>query len=92
VAHFQRLLREPPHRAIGAIIDTDSPVLEPSDPLGKVTRLLATYNLTVLPVVDPERRLLGAVSADDVLDHLLPDDWRAGDDDVTDMSMGGGDG
>jgi CBS domain-containing protein len=92
VAHFQRLLREPPHRAIGGIIDTDTPVLDPSDPLGKVTRLLATYNLTVLPVVDKERRLLGAVSADDVLDHVLPDDWRTGDDDVTDLSMGGGDG
>jgi Mg/Co/Ni transporter MgtE len=92
VAHFQRLLREPPHRAIGSVIDVDVPVLEPSDPLGKVTRLLATYNLTLLPVVDADRRLLGAVSADDVLDHLLPDDWRTGDDDVTDLSMGGGDG
>ncbi|MDR1295331.1 MAG: CBS domain-containing protein [Bifidobacteriaceae bacterium] len=92
VAHFQRLLREPPHRAIGGIIDVDAPALEPGDPLGKVTRLLATYNLTVLPVLDSERRLLGAVSADDVLDHLLPDDWRIGDDDVTDRSMGGGDG
>ncbi|MDR1427057.1 MAG: CBS domain-containing protein [Bifidobacteriaceae bacterium] len=92
VAHFQRLLREPPHRAIGDIIDQDTPFLEPADPLGKVTRLLATYNLTALPVVDTERRLLGAVSADDVLDHLLPDDWRTGDDDITDLSMGGGDG
>jgi CBS domain-containing protein len=90
VAHFQALLRAPPHNAIGSILDSDVEALVPADPLGKVTRLLATYNLTALPVVDEDRRLLGAVSADDVLDHLLPDDWRAGDDDVTDLSLGGG--
>jgi CBS domain-containing protein len=88
VAHLQRLLREPPHQAIGSAIDTDVEPLRPDDPLGRVTRLMATYNLIALPVVDRDRRLLGAVSADDVLDHLLPDDWRSGDDDVTDLALG----
>lgn len=59
----------------------------PTDPLGKVTRLMATYNMAALPVLDPEKRLLGAVSADDVLDRLLPDDWRDADEDVTDASL-----
>jgi Mg/Co/Ni transporter MgtE len=89
VAHIQRLLREPPHQAIGTAIDTDVEPLSPNDPLGRVTRLMATYNLIALPVVDPDRRLLGAVSADDVLDHILPEDWRSGDDDLTDQSLGG---
>ncbi|MDR2378198.1 MAG: CBS domain-containing protein [Bifidobacteriaceae bacterium] len=88
VVHIQRLLREAPHQAIGTVLDTDIEPLSPNDPLGRVTRLMATYNLIALPVVDPDRRLLGAVSADDVLDHLLPEDWRSGDDDVTDLSLG----
>jgi CBS domain-containing protein len=87
VAHIQRMLREPPHEAVGSVLDKDVEAVAPDAPIGRVTRLLATYNLTALPVVDQERRLLGAVSVDDVLDHLLPDDWRDADDDVTDESL-----
>jgi flagellar motility protein MotE (MotC chaperone) len=76
VAHFQRLLREPPHAAIGSVLDTGTEWLTPDAPLGRVTRLLAAYDLLALPVLDGEKRLLGAVSVDDVLDHVLPDDWR----------------
>lgn len=87
VAHIQRMLREPPHESLGNILDRDVEAVAPDAPIGRVTRLLATYNLTALPVLDEERRLLGAVSVDDVLDHLLPDDWRDADDDVTDESL-----
>ncbi|WP_127130462.1 magnesium transporter MgtE N-terminal domain-containing protein [Georgenia sp. SYP-B2076] len=87
VVHLQEALREPPHELLGGLLDKDVDALAPEDDIGKVTRLLATYNLTALPVVDDARRLLGAVSVDDVLDHLLPDDWRDADDAVTDETM-----
>ena len=75
-AHFQRLLREPPSALISAVVDTDIDPLQPDCPLQEVTRHLATYNLVAVPVVDAEGHLLGAVTVDDVLDHLLPRDWR----------------
>ncbi|WP_454041178.1 magnesium transporter MgtE N-terminal domain-containing protein [Cellulosimicrobium sp. Marseille-Q8652] len=80
VAHFQRLLREPPHAAVGSVLDTDVEGIAPDAPLGRVTRILATYDLLCVPVLDSEKRLLGAISVDDVLDHMLPEDWRETDD------------
>jgi Mg/Co/Ni transporter MgtE len=77
-AHFQRLLREPPSTLISAALETDIDPLTPEVPLADVTRHLASYNLVAVPVVDSEQRLIGAVTVDDVLDHVLPDDWRGG--------------
>ncbi|MFQ6392023.1 magnesium transporter MgtE N-terminal domain-containing protein [Nocardia sp. KC 131] len=74
--HIQQLLREPPAHLVGALLDNDLSPLLPDVPLGAVTRYFATYNLVCAAVVDAENHLLGAVSVDDVLDHLLPQDWR----------------
>ncbi len=76
LVHIQRMLREPPHAAIGGIIDKDIEALPPHATLGQVTRFLATYNLVGVPIADEDGHLLGAVTVDDVLDHILPDDWR----------------
>jgi CBS domain-containing protein len=83
VVHIQQLLRYPPPEALGNIVDTDlDPVSDQAD-VSEVARMLATYNLNSLAVVNEDDRLVGAVTVDDVLDHLLPDDWRAQDDEVS---------
>lgn len=79
VAHFQRLLREPPSRLVSAVIDTSLEPVGPQTPLSTITRYFATYNLVAMPVVDEVDHLLGAVTVDDVIDHMLPDDWRESD-------------
>jgi Mg/Co/Ni transporter MgtE len=75
-AHTQRLLREPPSALVSGLVETDTDPLSPHAPIADVTKHLATYNLVAAPVLDDAGRLLGAVSVDDVLDHLLPEDWR----------------
>jgi flagellar motility protein MotE (MotC chaperone) len=75
-AHTQRLLREAPFELVAGVVDTDLARLTPDASLGEVTRYFAAYNLVAGPVVDAEEHLLGAVTVDDVLDHLLPPDWR----------------
>ncbi len=74
--HIQALLREPPANLVSGMVDNDLPRLGPDTSLADVTRYLAAYNLVCGPVVDDQSHLLGAVTVDDVLDHLLPDDWR----------------
>jgi Mg/Co/Ni transporter MgtE len=76
IAHIQRLLREPPSTLVGGVVHTDVEPLQPEASLHAVTSHLAAYNLVAVPIVDPDDHLLGAVTVDDVLDHLLPDDWR----------------
>ncbi|MFF2850841.1 magnesium transporter MgtE N-terminal domain-containing protein [Streptomyces sp. NPDC058001] len=74
--HFQRLLRDPPYSLVGSILDTDLQPLTPGDSLPAVAGFFATYDMVAAPVVDDGGSLLGAVTVDDVLDHLLPEDWR----------------
>lgn len=76
VVHFQRLLREPPATLLGSIVDNDIPALTATTSLHEVSSYLASYNLLAVPIVDANERLLGAVTVDDVLDHLLPENWR----------------
>lgn len=91
VVHIQRMLREAPHELLGTITDQDIDGVDPDVTLAQLTRILATYNLVALPVVDEDRHLLGVVTVDDVLDHLLPEDWRESDDELTQITMGGTD-
>ena len=74
--HFQRLLREPPSTLVSALIDSELENLTDDSTLHEVSRYFATYNLVNAPVVDDDHRLIGAITVDDVLDHVLPEDWR----------------
>jgi Mg/Co/Ni transporter MgtE len=42
----------------------------------EVALLMADYNLTEAPVVDEDDHLVGIISVDDVLETLIPDQWR----------------
>jgi Mg/Co/Ni transporter MgtE len=76
VAHFQRLLREPPSTLVAAALDQSMDPLHPEATIDEVAAHLATYNLVAAPVVDEDGHLLGAVTVDDLLDHMLPENWR----------------
>jgi Mg/Co/Ni transporter MgtE len=72
---FQRLLREPPAAQIGRCID-ESSFVQPGLSEREVAKRFAAYNLVGLAVCDDAGRLVGAVTVDDVVDRLLPFNWR----------------
>jgi CBS domain-containing protein/sporulation protein YlmC with PRC-barrel domain len=79
VVHFQKMLRYPPHERLGSLLDTDIEPINADTHISEIHRTFANYNLVALPVVDEDQRLIGVVTVDDVLDHLLPEDWRTGE-------------
>jgi len=79
MVHFQRMLRYPPNERLGTLLDQSLEPVRADASAAEVSRILASYNLVSVPVVDENNRLVGVVTIDDVLDYLLPDDWRSTD-------------
>jgi CBS domain-containing protein len=76
VIGFQRLLREPPATTLEQCVGEPLEPVAPDLSLREVAERLASYDLLAVPVCDAAGRLVGAVTVDDVLDHVLPDGWR----------------
>jgi CBS domain-containing protein len=73
---FQRLLRRPPAVEVGNCIEGASFFVRAELSQRELAVRLASYNMISVAVCDDAGRLLGAVTVDDVLDRVLPADWR----------------
>jgi CBS domain-containing protein len=73
---FQRLLREPPSTHLGDCVPERAEYLSPDMEKIDVAGRLAAYDMVAIAVCDSSRRLVGAVTIDDVMDHMLPPGWR----------------
>jgi magnesium transporter len=67
---LRSLVLAEPQQTLGEIMQEDLLSVSPETDQEEVARLLARYNLLALPVVDENRRLLGIVTVDDVVDVL----------------------
>ena len=75
-SHVLTVLGAPAFFGEMSVIDHELEPISDQANLHAVSRYFATYNLVNAPVVDRENRLIGAITVDDVLDHVLPEDWR----------------
>jgi CBS domain-containing protein/sporulation protein YlmC with PRC-barrel domain len=76
VVGVQRLLREVPSKSVGRCLDEDWEAIDVDASDREVAERLAAYDVVAIPVTDSARRLVGAVTIDDVLDRVLPPNWR----------------
>ncbi|MGA2924834.1 MAG: CBS domain-containing protein [Solirubrobacteraceae bacterium] len=76
VVGVQHLLREAPSKPLSRCLDEDWEPISAHASQHDVARQLAAYDVVALPVTDDARRLVGAVTVDDMLDRILSADWR----------------
>src|SRR5881397_4171601 len=70
VVPLRRLLTAAPTTPMWAIRDPSVVSVSPETDQEEVARLVAKYDLVAVPVTDKERRLLGTISVEDVIDVL----------------------
>jgi magnesium transporter len=70
IVTLQELVMARPDQSVGDIMDDDFVYAVTDHDQEVVARMLQEYDLTALPVVDRERRLVGAITIDDVIDII----------------------
>ena len=70
------LVKAGEHESIGGLVDPNRPAVSAETDLPEIARLMTDYNLMSLPVVDGEGRPIGLLAVDDVIELMLPEDWR----------------
>jgi magnesium transporter len=70
VVSLRTLLIHPPETPLVSIMNRDVIAVSPHQDQEEVARFVARYDLLAVPVVDEERRLLGIVTVDDVVDVI----------------------
>jgi CBS domain-containing protein len=76
VARLVSLVQADPGATVIDVSDTDPVRVGADTDITDVAVLMTDYNLITIPVVDDQRRLLGVITVDDILEVALPDDWR----------------
>ncbi len=70
------LVRADARDTLTSLIDEPTPTVGTEADLPEVALLMTDYNLSAMPVIDTDCKPVGIVAVDDVLEQLLPEEWR----------------
>jgi len=72
VLTLRRLIVSSPDKPISEIMIKESITVSPGMNQREVANVISKYNLLAVPVVDQDKKILGIVTVDDVMDFILP--------------------
>ena len=72
VLSLRRLIPSPPDKLISEIMIKENITVSPEMSHREVANFISKYNLLAVPVVDQDKKILGIVTVDDVMDFILP--------------------
>ena len=70
------LLRRDPAAAIGVAMLSMPVSVQAHADIPEIALTMTDFNLTLLPVLDADTRLIGVIAVDDLLEVMLPEEWR----------------
>src|ERR1035438_8357698 len=76
VARLVALVQTDQSAKLSDIYDDDPVRVGADTDVVDVAVLMSDYNLITIPVVDEQRKMMGLITVDDVLEVTLPEDWR----------------
>jgi CBS domain-containing protein len=75
-ALLAELVTAPEQDTLQSLVETRLPMVTPETDVPELARLMSDYNLMAMPVVDGNGKPIGVVSVDDLLERLIPEEWR----------------
>jgi Mg/Co/Ni transporter MgtE len=70
------LLRADGAQRVVGLLDESLPCVAAEADLPEVAVVMTDYNLIAIPVVDSDGRVAGLIAVDDILEQLIPEEWR----------------
>jgi CBS domain-containing protein len=76
VISLSELVRAKEDHLLSTLIDASTPTVVAEADLPDVAMLMSDYNLIAMPVLDGDGKPIGIIAVDDILEQLLPEEWR----------------
>jgi|GEM_PF-2344266 magnesium transporter len=76
ILSLRDLVTAEPSAKAGELVMPQVEPLTPDTPLNEVADVFSKYDLVLLPVVSPDKKVLGVITVDDVMELLVPDKWK----------------
>jgi predicted transcriptional regulator len=70
------LVRADPQASLSSLAESACPTVGVDADLPEVARVMSDYNLIAIPVLESDGTVAGIIAVDDVLEQLIPEEWR----------------